>query len=98
MDPLSAYLLSVLKNEKTCDSRAYLSHSEALEELGYWLMQRPRNCPREKMPPCKLTQECQLIDEFPSHVSVVRVDDRLYEGFDIMVDVYADPFVVEKVT
>ncbi len=93
MDPLSAYLLSVLKNEATCETRTYLDHCQALEELGYWMMQRPRNCPREKMPLCKITEECQLVDEFPSHVPAFDG----YDGFDVMVDVYADPRVVEVV-
>jgi hypothetical protein len=86
VNPLASYLLSVLKNEKTDSTRKYLEHAESLSELGYWLLQRPAECPREKMPPCKISTECRLMDEFSSYEPSVFGG----EGFAVMIDVYAD--------
>lgn len=92
MNPLAAYLVSVLKRQATCETREYIDAEMALNELGYWMLTRPASYPRDKMPPCKISQECVVVNEFPMYTPAI---EGLCEGFDTMVDVYADPDVVD---
>ena len=93
MDPLAAYLLSIIRNEKTNDTRTFQRCEEALAELGYWLMERPTTHPREKMPKCAITEECKLVDSFNTY----NPPFCGYDGFDLTIDVYADPNDIDTV-
>lgn len=88
-DPLAAYLLSVMKREATNASRRYLSCELALMELGYWLLTRPAGYSRDKMPPCKISVECELVEEYLTYTPAFAG----ISGFDTTVGVYADPKV-----
>lgn len=86
MDPVSSYLLSVVKREKTNDTRTYREYSDSLSEMGYWLLIRPIGYSREQMPPCKISDECDLIDEFTIYSPPVAG----CPGHDVVVEVYAE--------
>lgn len=91
MNPLASYLLSVLKRQRDCNTREYLDAESALNELGYWPLSRPTGYSRDQMPSCKISEECIVVDEFPTYTPSFEG----YEGFDTIVDVYADPAVVD---
>lgn len=86
MNPLAAYLLSALKREQSNDTRAFLEYEAALAELGYWILERPIWCARKDMPPCRISEECRFLEEFKQYNPPFAGLD----GFDIMVEVYAD--------
>ena len=85
MNPLALHFLAVLKNEATRDTRRYLEHERALEEMGYWVLTRPRWCERGGMPPCQVSETCRWVEAFPS----------AWSGEDVMIDVYVDPLVAD---
>lgn len=92
MNPLAAYLLSVVKNERTSGTRRYTECEDALREIGYWLLYRPAWCERRDMPTTAIREECRLIEEFRSYTPPsVGLD-----GFDVIVEVYEDPGVVDR--
>ena len=91
MSPLAVYLLSVLKREESNATRAYHEHEDALIELGYWLLSRPVGCDPNKMSPCKIEQECRLVEEFGSYCP----PDYGCGGFDVVVEVYAEVWADE---
>lgn len=91
MNPLAAYLLSVVKNEEHDATRRFQQHSMALAELGYWLMWRPVGTLRKDMPATRIVNECEFIETFLSRYTGYEG----YDGFDVAIDVYADPRVVD---
>lgn len=86
MDPLSTYLLALLKSEGECNSRAFKRYSDSLIEMGYWLLFRPVDCAGMALPMTSIERECRLIDEFPSHYTETEECD----SFDVTVYVYQD--------
>lgn len=89
MDPLSAYLLTALKNERTCNTRQYDKYEMALGEMGYWVIFRPAWIKKENMGPCKIREECRLIEEFP----MTYGGDDYTVPFDVIVELYSDDYI-----
>ena len=88
MNPLAAYLLSVMKREESTTTRAFRQSEDALREMGYWCMSRPSGFTREQMPRTAIESEYLLLEEFLTYTSPA---DGVVEGFDTIIEVYADP-------
>lgn len=93
MDPLSAYLLSVVRGEASSDTQAFIKSEQALQEMGYWLLRLPSGWTRSQMPETAISRDCRLIEEFPSYEPCIG---KGYDGFATIVEVYADPLVVGR--
>lgn len=91
MDPLSAYLLSVMRNEATAETRRFLDCEAALNELGYWFLFRPEWLSLEELCPTTISAECRLVEEFRSRYP--KTD--CCGGFNAVVSVFADPLIVD---